>query len=127
MKYENIMELVIGYIITLDIAELADLKLSQIAAYFDLNRSYLSKRFNQEAPLTILKYIQLEKMKRGEMLLKTRYDLSVEAIASLLGITDVRRFRKNFKAMFGLKPGTYRSFFKDGVPQRPIAASPKNT
>jgi AraC-like DNA-binding protein len=115
MKYEHITELVIGYIITLDITALASLKLCQIADYFELHRSYLSKKFLQESHVTVLQFIHLEKMKRSETLLRTRFDLSVEAISLLVGISDVRRFRKSFKATFGLNPGTYRSFYKSNV------------
>lgn len=127
MKYERIAELVMGYIITRDTAELAKLKMIEIASYFDLNRSYLSKKFHQESRWTVLQFIHFEKMKRSEELIRTRFDLSVEAIALMVGITDIRRFRSEFKATYGMNPGIYRAFYRSDVFKKRVSQQKSTT
>jgi two-component system response regulator YesN len=112
VKYLKLADLAVGYIISRDLQELAQLTRYKIAEHFGVNRNYLSKIFKEGTQMTVLEFIEFEKLKRGELLLKTRLDLSVKDISLQLGIADVRQFRKKFKNTFGLNPGKYRTLYK---------------
>ncbi|MCP4150991.1 MAG: AraC family transcriptional regulator [bacterium] len=108
MKYKNIPETVIEYIISRDLEELTQLTRYHIADFFGLNKNYLSEKFKEGTRMTVLEFITFEKMKRAESLLKTRSDLSVKDIADIIGYVKYNQFRAKFKKVYGLKPGKYR-------------------
>jgi two-component system response regulator YesN len=108
MKYDNISERVVSFIITRNTEELSQLTRYKIAGHFGVNKNYLSKKFKEGTQMTVLQFIDFEKMKRAEYLLRVRLDLSVEDISHKLGILDNRQFRKKFKSIYGLNPGKYR-------------------
>ena len=45
-------------------------------------------------------------------MLITRYDLNIKQIAQMIGMPDAARFRKKFKAVYGLNPYQYRQLYK---------------
>ncbi len=59
--------------------------------------------------MTVLEFINRERLKRAESMLKRRPDLSVRKISTRVGIAKVEHFRTKFKKAYGLKPGKYRS------------------
>jgi len=112
MKFNNIAEQVISYVISCTTNELSGLTRYKIAGKFGINKNYLSEKFNKEVQMTVLQFLELEKMKRAEKMLKSRHDLSVEKISHILGIENLTQFRNKFKRFYGLKPGQYRKVFE---------------
>jgi AraC-like DNA-binding protein len=112
VKYVKLADLVVAYIISRELKDLAQITRYKIADHFGVNRNYLSKKFKEGTQMTVLEFIEFEKLKRGETLLKARLDLSVKDISMQLGIVDVRQFRKKFRNTFGLNPGKYRTLYK---------------
>jgi AraC-like DNA-binding protein len=112
MKFRNIAEQVASYVISCSVGELSQLTRYKIANKFGINKNYLSEKFNREVQMTVLQFLELEKMKRAEKLLKCRHDMSVEKISHMLGIENLTQFRSKFKKTYGLKPGQYRKPFK---------------
>ncbi len=112
MKFESISEAVMEYVISRNIKELSDLTRYKIADHFGINKNYLSEKFKEDTQMTVLEFINLERMKRAECLLKKRCDIPVKRISVLVGIAKVSQFRAKFQSVYGLKPGRYRSAFK---------------
>lgn len=72
------------------------------------NRAYLSRVFKQEtgvAPVTYLLRLRIDKA-RG--LLRERPDLSIQQIASSVGLTDPLYFSRQFQRLHGKSPTAYR-------------------
>ncbi len=81
MKFQNIHEKVMEYIITSSIPRLSELTRYKIADEFCISQNYLSRYFKKNTNWTIFEFIEFEKMKRAEQLLITRGDLSVSDIS----------------------------------------------
>jgi AraC-like DNA-binding protein len=112
MKYKKIGESVVEYIITRDLRELSSLTRYRIADHFGLNKNYLSEKFKEETQMTVRQYLDFEKMKRAEGLLKTRPDLSIRKISDQVGIEKLCQFRTKFKKAYHMSPGRYRRLIK---------------
>ncbi|OWA36573.1 AraC family transcriptional regulator [Saccharibacillus sp. O16] len=72
------------------------------------NRAYLSRVFKQEtgtAPVTYLLRLRIDK---ARALLRERPDLSVQQIASSVGLTDPLYFSRQFQRLHGQSPTAYR-------------------
>ncbi|CAM3326582.1 MULTISPECIES: AraC family transcriptional regulator [Saccharibacillus] len=72
------------------------------------NRAYLSRLFKQDtgvAPVTYLLRLRIDKA-RG--LLRERPDLSIQQIASSVGLTDPLYFSRQFQRLHGQSPTAYR-------------------
>ncbi|WP_172249546.1 AraC family transcriptional regulator [Saccharibacillus deserti] len=72
------------------------------------NRAYLSRLFKKEtgaAPVTYLLRLRIDKA-RG--LLRERPDLSIQQIASSVGLTDPLYFSRQFQRLHGQSPTAYR-------------------
>lgn len=113
MKYKELPEIVAEYIITRNLRELSQLTRYKIADEFGINKNYLSEKFKEGLQMTVLQFLDFEKMKRAECLLRTRPDLPVKKISRFLGIENLTQFRRKFKRFYGLKPGRYRALFKN--------------
>lgn len=108
MKHANLCDRVVEYILTRDLDELAQLTRYRLANAFGVNKNYLSEKFKADTQRTVWEFIEFEKMKRAEKLLKTRSDLSVKDISHMVGVVKYVQFRAKFKKIYGLKPGEYR-------------------
>lgn len=79
----------------------------EIARSVYLNPEYLSRLFKKETGISLLEYIQNEKIKIAkELLVETR--LSVSDIASKLGYSNFAYFAQLFSKNTGQTPGVYR-------------------
>lgn len=112
MKPKNLCERVIEYVWTLDLKELSQLKRYKIAEKFNINKNYLSEKFNKSTKMTVHEFIQIVKIKRVEELLKSRIDLTIERISEIIGIKKTHQFRKKFKKLNGLNPQKFRNLNK---------------
>ena len=112
MKYYKIGESVVEYIITRNLKELSNMTRYMIADHFGINKNYLSEKFKEETQMTVLQYLDFEKMKRAQDLIKTRPDLTIREISHLVGIEKLSQFRAKFKKAYLLSPGRYRLLIK---------------
>lgn len=107
-KFKDIHILVMEYIISIDLDELSKLTRYKVADHFEINASYLSEKFKKETGMTLLEFMEFEKMKRAEKLLVSRPDLTVLDISKMIGIEKCKQFRTKFQRIYGIKPGQYR-------------------
>lgn len=85
----------------------ADLSTKGLAAYTNLNPSYLSKLFKQETGETVKTYVTAAKMDTAQNLLKYS-NLSCSEIAASLGYCSQSAFTYAFRQFTGTTPGKYR-------------------
>ena len=83
------------------------LSLSDIAAHFNLNASYLSRFFKDTTGVPLSKYIIDFRMQKAVALLK-RKDLSVKSIAISVGYSDPLYFSREFSRHFHNAPTSNR-------------------
>lgn len=85
--------------------------LDDLAAECGLNRTYLSNHFHETEGITIQDYIQRERMKAAENLLKFS-DYSISEIANYLQFHNQSYFGEVFKKHTTMTPGAYRKQYK---------------
>lgn len=85
-----------------------EINLSQLSEATNLNASYLSYLFNKEVGMTIMKYVQQQKIEEAKTLLQlTKHSLS--EISSWLHFYDQSHFTKVFKQYTGKTPRQFRN------------------
>ena len=90
----------------------ANAKISGVAKYIGINRSYLSNLFRQRIGISPQEYLMQWKLEMArKMLLET--DAPVQDISSRVGYENPLTFSKIFKANFGVSPRTYRRQKRD--------------
>lgn len=72
-----------------------------------LNRTYLCRRFQEEAGMTVNHYVTAVKMDEARRLLEVTKKTSAE-IAEILGYSSQSYFQSVFKKTAGMTPGEYR-------------------
>jgi len=87
-----------------------DISLQTIAKKFNYNKDYLSRVFKKEVGLTIIEYINLQKINKAKDLLMST-DKNVDAIAYVIGIRDAKYFMKLFKKYMKLTPTEFRQSY----------------
>ena len=85
----------------------ASIRISDVADYIGINRTYFSTVFKKKMLMSPQEYLMQVRMGRGrELLLQT--DLPVHMVAKEVGYEDQLAFSKVFKKKFGLSPELYR-------------------
>ena len=79
----------------------------QIADMLYLSRQHLSRRFTEEAGISLAAFIRNEKIEEAKRLLRYT-DKPVSAIALYLGFSSQGHFARLFKELNGMTPGEYR-------------------
>ncbi len=87
-----------------------NIRVSQIASYFDYNEKYLTTFFKQRAGVSLKQYILLEKMERAKAALSETAE-PVSQIAFRLGFADAHNFSNAFHKITGLSPSEYRDSY----------------
>lgn len=82
--------------------------LNRCAAALGYNRAYLSRIFKQETGLSPVTYLLKLRIEKSRQLLRERPELSVEQVASSVGLTDALYFSRQFKRFCAQSPSTYR-------------------
>ena len=83
------------------------LKLSEIASYYYVSYSYLSKLFHETYGVSFQEYLTSKRMEYAKNLLQTQ-QLSLQEIADSVGYNNVFNFSRAFKKYFGEAPNHYR-------------------
>ena len=84
---------------------------SDVAEYLNIDRSYLSRVFNQHMGISIKKYIYNYHMNIAKNML-TYSKLSIREVAATVGYDDPLDFTKAFHRTFGVSPSKWRSQHK---------------
>lgn len=79
----------------------------ELSRAVSMNRTYLCKRFQEEAGMTVNHYITAVKMDEAKRLLDVTKKTSAE-IAEILGYSSQSYFQSVFKKVVGVTPGEYR-------------------
>lgn len=83
-----------------------ELRVSQLAAYLGLDRSYFSKIFKQHTGKSPQDYIVDFRLKKAAELMVTR-DLGPGEAARLTGYADIVSFSRIFRKKYGVAPSHY--------------------
>ncbi len=79
---------------------------SEIARELNMSPGYLTALFRRYQGLTVTKYVARYRMEMARKLL-AQSDMKVHAVCQALGFTDVSYFIVQFKAAYGVTPGSY--------------------
>jgi AraC-like DNA-binding protein len=108
MKHDRITEKAVIYFMSGSLEKLSQLTCYKIAGQFNINLSYLSLKFKKDTKISLFDFIELEKMIRVRILLKNRFDLTIEDISQMFGLEKIEQFRARFKKFFLLPPVNIR-------------------
>ncbi|WP_423236561.1 helix-turn-helix transcriptional regulator [Clostridium magnum] len=85
------------------------IKVTDIANYIGVNRSYLYTLFMKSTGISPQQYLNTFRISRAKELL-TLTDLSIEAISLSCGYRDPLGFAKAFRQSIGVSPSNFRRF-----------------
>lgn len=94
-------------LVTIDASIDGDLSLKRFANELFLNTSYLSSLFKKETGMTLTDYVNQNRIGYAKRLLKST-TLSIQAVATAVGISDIHYFTRLFRRETGLSPREYR-------------------
>lgn len=92
----------------------AKIRVSDVASYIGITRSYLTHIFQQKLLVSPQKYILNYRLEQGSLLLRTT-DLPVQEIAARIGYENPLTFSKMFKNAYGQSPKRYREQQAEGM------------
>ncbi len=85
-----------------------DLTLSNVAKFFYVNSSYLSRTFKKEMGISFIEYLTTVRMEKAINLLSEKKELRTFEIADAVGISDPNYFGTCFKKYTGISVSSYR-------------------
>lgn len=85
----------------------AHAKISDIASYIGITRSYLTHIFKQKMEISPQEYLVSYRLEQGSRLLRTTR-MSIGEIAEKIGYENPLTFSKIFKNVYGVSPKNYR-------------------
>jgi AraC-like DNA-binding protein len=85
----------------------AHIKVSDIASYIGINRSYLTSIFKKELRVSPQEYLVNYRLRIAAELIKTT-NLPIQAISSQAGYDSPFNFSKMFKSIYGVSPKNFR-------------------
>ena len=94
-------------LVTIDASIDGDLSLKRFANELFLNTSYLSSLFKKETGMTLTDYVNHHRIGYAKRLLKST-TLSIQDIATTVGISDIHYFTRLFRRETGLSPREFR-------------------
>lgn len=91
-----------------------NIRISAIADYIGINRSYLTICFKKVMNMSPHEYLIEYRIRQAKNMLKTT-SLSISEIAEKVGYTDSLAFSKVFKNHIGISPKTFRRQYKNSA------------
>lgn len=88
-------------------ANYANIRISDVASYIGVNRTYLTTLFKKKMLMSPQEFLMHVRMDRSRSLLR-HTDIPVSAVAKEVGYEDQLAFSKIFKKKFGVSPAQYR-------------------
>ena len=105
---KDIVDLIARYILGLQVEELRIIKIKDISKKFEINASFLSRKFKARNNYTLCEFIQMEKIQRAIILLHQVESLRINELSERLGYSSTEYFIRSFKKKMGVPPNTYR-------------------
>ena len=112
-KKERTCEELIMLILKCDLKILRELNCKTLANIYGVNRSYISRIFNECKRSYLSEFIKLIKLMRCALFMVEKRDIKVKEISDLFGYCRVGYFIKSFKNHFGITPGEFLSCIWD--------------
>ena len=84
-----------------------EINIDNMADELFISRSYLSSKFKKETGITLSQYIQEQRIKKAQELLKGS-NKSILEISTILGFSSQGYFQNVFKKIVGMTPREYR-------------------
>lgn len=109
MRKENLSDLVVEFVLLQNDGELAALTVKKIASNFEVNPSYLSRKFMMDKKISLGDLILRVKIFRSALILKEDSQITIKDLSERLGFCTPGYFIAVFKKYFGTSPGKYRS------------------
>jgi AraC-like DNA-binding protein len=103
-KYQHKMQQVASWI---DSHLHENLSLDHAAAEFGLSRSLFSREFNRHTGMSFVEHCNTRRIEKAALVLSTT-DLNITEVAFGSGFSNLSHFHRQFKANYGLTPGTFR-------------------
>jgi len=113
MKKQNLADSVVEFVLLQNDEELAALTVKRIANQFDVNPSYLSRRFMMDKKISLGDLILRVKIFRSTLILRENKDLTINEVARKMGFCTPGYFINVFKKYFGTSPGKYRECVRE--------------
>ena len=104
----DIVDFIARYILGLQVEELRIIKIKDISRKFEINASFLSRKFKARNNCTLCEFIQMEKIQRAIILLHQVESLRINDLSEHLGYSSPEYFIRSFKKKMGVPPNTYR-------------------
>lgn len=89
-------------------AHLSECSRDILSSRFYLSPDYLSRIFRRVSGISLIDFIQQERMKKAKALLEERNGLSIGEIAEITGYDSFAHFSKQFRKHTGVSPNKYR-------------------
>lgn len=84
-----------------------ELSVGSLADQFHVSTNYLSKLFKKSLGLSVMKYVQLVRINRGQELL-LHSDKPIHVISDIVGFPNEKSFRRTFEDVFQQTPKKYQ-------------------
>jgi YesN/AraC family two-component response regulator len=88
-----------------------DASLASVASYMQMNQSYLSRLFREQAGENLSVYLTRIRMQQALALLQRDDYRTINEICAQVGYTNAVSFSKTFRKCFGVSPAAYRRDF----------------
>lgn len=108
----DISDEIIRYI---DANYMKPINVAMLAEMFHLNTIYLGKLIKKKAGVPFNAYINMLRIERAKVLLRTNPDVLIKDLAYTLGYADSQYFTKVFKQKTGVSPSEFASELHKGV------------
>lgn len=95
------------------------LTVAQVAQAMNFTPSYLSREFRESTGMTVVAFIQSEKVRSAKVLLRDQ-SLSVTQVMERLGYVSQSHFTKVFRECTGMTPNRYRTMVKSQSREYPL-------
>ncbi|WP_245851118.1 AraC family transcriptional regulator [Paenibacillus herberti] len=79
-----------------------------LAEALGYSRAYLSRVFKRQIGVTPVSYLLRLRIDKGRLMLRERRTLTVEQVASSVGLQDALYFSRQFRRFYGESPSEYR-------------------
>jgi len=109
---ENISEMVVEYILLQSNEELSNLTVKNIARTFNMNPSYLSRKFLKDKKFSLGFHILRMKVFRAASLLREDKSITIMELARRMGFCTTGYFIHVFKKFFGTSPGKFKDIIR---------------
>ena len=83
------------------------ISISELSGIARVSKDHLIRLFKKECGMTPIKYINLKKIERAQLLLTTE-NIAVKEVGYLLGFSDITYFNRVFRNITGISPTQFR-------------------